>query len=787
LICSVYAIVTKPTNAKRMNPIYLDLHIHTSDDPNNLNPDYNLQLLIDNINNYTKNSTFLISITDHNTINKAVYLKAKDLGINILVGVELHIKNYSSCPPYHCHIYFNLDEINDTIIDELNAKLDKLYPNKVINKDDDSPRIETVINTFDLYEFLLLPHGGQSHSTFDKSIPDGVRFDSTMERSIYYNQFDGFTARGNSGLERTQDYFKKLGINEFVNLMTCTDNYNSSQYPNAKSSQAKPFVPTWMFSLPKFNGLRLSLSESSRLVYSVEKPKNWSENIRAIKLSKANIEIDVELTSGLNVVIGSSSSGKTLLVDSIHKKIYNDFSKTNYGHFEVDKIIVENPSGLYPHYISQNYIMSIVNETTDHNLGNIDIIKKVFPGDDTIREKVDAGLLKLKSDLKDLVKCVKIIEDQDKNLKKIPILSRLVNKQDVQKNIFSNLLPTQETIDKTEYSQHQYEQHTSVLDEIETFLLANPFIEHNDDLIADLKEELNKAFNVSQFENKTRKIIQHSKTDYDEHLRASNEEEQSKKQHFDTLVDSIKKYSKAYSRFKNIIEKISEYSIRCDSEVIESMGHKMYIQNHFSLTKEKFFEVINSHLKTDKKVICFNQLTPENLFLENFKKQSPKVHSYDDFEIKVNKKFEDLNKKKYKIETAEGRDFDNLSAGWKTSVILDIILGYDGDIAPIIIDQPEDNLATNYINNGLVKAIKKIKAKKQVIMVSHNATIPMLADAQNIVLCQNDGNKISIVSSRLEGQIAGKNVLDYIAEITDGGKPSIKKRVKKYNLKHFTE
>ena len=93
----------------------------------------------------------------------------------------------------------------------------------------------------------------------------------------------------------------------------------------------------------------------------------------------------------------------------------------------------------------------------------------------------------------------------------------------------------------------------------------------------------------------------------------------------------------------------------------------------------------------------------------------------------------------------------------------------------MIIDQPEDNLATNYINNGLVKAIKKIKVKKQVIMVSNNSTIPMLADAQNIVLCQNDGNKISIVSSRLEGQIADKNVLDYIAEITDGGKPSIKK------------
>lgn len=771
-----------------MNPVFLDLHIHTSDDPNNLNPDYDLQLLVDNINKYTDDSTFLISITDHNTINKTVYLKAKDLGINILVGVELHIKNYSTCPPYHCHIYFNLNEITVEIIDDLNSKLDELYPNKVVKKDDENiPSIETVINTFDLYEFLLLPHGGQSHSTFDKSIPDGVRFDSTMERSIYYNQFDGFTARGNSGLERTQDYFKKLGINEFVNLMTCTDNYNPNQYPNAKSSQAKPFVPTWMFSLPTFNGLRLSLSESSRLAYSEQKPKNWSENIRAIKLSKPNIEIDVELTSGLNVVIGGSSSGKTLLVDSINNKIYNDFSKSNYGHFEVEKIIIENPSGLHPHYISQNYIMSIVNETTDDNLGNIDIIKKVFPGDDTIREKVDAGLLKLKLDLKNIVKCVKIIEDEDKNLKKIPILSRLVNKQDVQKNIISNLLPSQEIIDKTEYSQHQYEQHSSTLDEIENLLTDNPFIEHNEDLVANLKEELEKAFNVSKFENKTRKLIQLSKSAYDEHLKASNEEEQSKKQHFDTLITSIKNYSKAYSQFKKIIEKISEYAIRCDSEVIESMGHKLYIQNDFSLTKEKFLDVINFYLKTDKKVIDFAQLTPENLFFENFKQQSPKVHSYDDFEIKVNKKFEDLNKKKYKIETADGRDFDNLSAGWKTSVILDIILGYDGDIAPIIIDQPEDNLATNYINKGLVKAIKKIKPKKQVILVSHNATIPMLADAQNIVLCQNIDNKISIVSSRLEGQIDDKNVLDFIAEITDGGKPSIKKRVKKYNLKHFTE
>ena len=126
-----------------------------------------------------------------------------------------------------------------------------------------------------------------------------------------------------------------------------------------------------------------------------------------------------------------------------------------------------------------------------------------------------------------------------------------------------------------------------------------------------------------------------------------------------------------------------------------------------------------------------------------------------------------------------------MSAGWRTSIILDLILGFDGDLAPIIIDQPEDNLATSYINSGLVRAIKKIKSKKQVILVSHNATIPMLADAQNIVLCRNIDNVITVRSNRLEGAIEGKSILDYVAEITDGGKSSIKKRVKKYNLKKF--
>ena len=103
----------------------------------------------------------------------------------------------------------------------------------------------------------MLPHGDNG-GTFDKAIKKGKRFDTTLEKSIYYNQFDGFTARSSSGLEETIEYFKRLGINEFINLLTCSDNYNPERYPEAKSKDSEKFTPTWMFALPTFEGLRLS-------------------------------------------------------------------------------------------------------------------------------------------------------------------------------------------------------------------------------------------------------------------------------------------------------------------------------------------------------------------------------------------------------------------------------------------------------------------------------------------------------------------------------------------------
>lgn len=772
-----------------MEPVFIDFHIHTSENPESLNDSYDLDTLKSKIEQIADGANYLISLTDHNTINKSAYLAAVRKIDNILVGVELHVRNYENAAPYHCHMLFNIESIDSSVIEQLNNKLDELYPNKVVSSDDRTiPSLETIMNAFDEYEFILLPHGGQNHSTFDKSIPLGVQFDKTLERSVYYNHFDGFTARSNRSLEKTHEYFNRLGINEFVNLVTATDNYNPSNYPNCKAgNEASEFIPTWMLASPTFNGVRISLSESTRLKYG-NKPDSWAECIQHILLKNEHIDIDASLAPGLNVVIGGSSSGKSLFVDSIYRIIVDDIGNSIYGKtpYGVQDMVVQNPAGQHPHYLDQNYISKICDpKNEEYNIDDISILKSVFPSDREEKLAIANGLSELGSQLSRLVQSVKEIEALQDSLKRIPKLSHLIVTDIIQGNPIRPLLADEKVIESVDYGDAKYSRDLRELDRIDGFLSSNPLVSHDKSLVDKLKDELLEAHNNAKIESRVRKIINDKKIEIDNAQEHENREIATKRQQFEELLDSIRKYIKNEKIFRSSIDAISKFKIIITTTEIESMGHKLFIDNEFELTKEKFLEVLNLMLKPAFALTSFNKITPESLFDNKFRKQKPKVADYDDFERRVKSKFEGMNKKKYRIITKEGKDFDSLSAGWKTSVILDLILGWGSDNAPLIIDQPEDNLATGYINHGLLKAIKECKGRKQIILVSHNATIPMLGDAQNVVMCKNDYNKITIRSNPLEGDIEGVGVVDLIAETTDGGKASIKKRVKKYNLKNF--
>ncbi len=461
---------------------------------------------------------FLISLTDHNTINKKAYLEGiRKYPSNILLGVEIHICAYKDVAPksYHCHIYFNFDQsgITPETIDELNAKLDKLYPDKKPqNNDPRLPDIQDILEAFDDYDFLLLPHGGQNHSTFDEVLPEGKNFDNAMQRSIYYNFFDGFTSRSDKKTEKTIAYLERLGVHEFVNLITCTDNYDPLVYPNSKSQNAAAFIPSWMYATPSFAGLRISLTDNSRLVYSNKKPKKWRESIRGVKLSQPMIDINVTLTPGLNVVIGESSSGKTLFIDSIVRKItQSGFSDSHYNDYRVSVIEVDYPDNLHPHYINQNYVTTVT--LGERKINEIPIISRILPVNTRARHEIDLGKKDLDTHLKTLFTIVESIENLEEQIERIPILCALFTSIRVSENAIKFLQNIAAKVDDRHYTESEEKEDVTFLDDLEKRLSRNPFIKHDKTLIVALKSEIKLAREHVVISNKVKKAIENAKGD----------------------------------------------------------------------------------------------------------------------------------------------------------------------------------------------------------------------------------------------------------------------------------
>lgn len=769
-----------------MKAIYIDLHIHTSEDADKLNKNYDINELISNVRKIAKGREALISLTDHNVINKDAYmgfLKRKEEDIKILIGVEIHIKNHDEKPAYHCHIYFNIEDITEKQIDSINEILNKLYPKKMVEKKEPNiPKISEIINSFEDYDFILIPHGGQNHATFETSIDPKQTCDETIERTIYYNQIEGFSARSNKGLGKTKKYLQKLGINSFVNLITGTDNYEPTKYPAPKSKLSSEFVPTWMYACNSFQGLKLALSEDSRLEYSIEPTIDDYNIIKNIRLNNENVDINVELTQGLNVVIGESSSGKTLFVDSIMKKIRKEESDYEKD-FKVSQIEIENALGAEPYYIEQNFITEKVKNNNQLNM--VPIVKNLFPEEEYNQELIDKELLNVKTIINELINSVKKVYNAEETIKKLPSLYNLVTKGDVEENIIELFNVDENLLEEIKYIEEEAKQDVEQIINIKSKIQKNKLYYDRD--ISSFDNAIKEIEYLSmkyKFEEKIRNIIQENQEEYEEKIDSTNKSNRKVVKDRTKLFNAIKSYIIGKDKFKENIQKLSNINLEVKTITRNFDGNKLYIKNNLRLTSEILSNIICNYINI-KKIKSLKQLEAEDLYISNF--LTSKVKTYEELNQKLYADIIEKNKKIYKIIGYNGKDFENLSPGWKTAIILDIILKYDKDNAPLIIDQPEDNLANTYINKDLIDGIKEAKKKKQVIMVSHNATIPMLGDAQNIILCRNIDNKIIIRSAKLEESIDNKQVIDYIAEITDGGKKAIKKRFKKYNFKKYRE
>ena len=120
-----------------------------------------------------------------------------------------------------------------------------------------------------------------------------------------------------------------------------------------------------------------------------------------------------------------------------------------------------------------------------------------------------------------------------------------------------------------------------------------------------------------------------------------------------------------------------------------------------------------------------------------------------------------------------------LSTGQKATAVL-LLLLLESD-APLIIDQPEDDLDNRFITEGVVPKMREEKRRRQFVFSTHNANIPVLGDAELIVGLAATGGKASIDPKHM-GSIDAHPVREMVEEILEGGKDAFERRRRKYGF-----
>ena len=127
------------------------------------------------------------------------------------------------------------------------------------------------------------------------------------------------------------------------------------------------------------------------------------------------------------------------------------------------------------------------------------------------------------------------------------------------------------------------------------------------------------------------------------------------------------------------------------------------------------------------------------------------------------------------LDGSEYKGFDELSTGQRCTVILPIILEHQDTV--LIVDQPEDHIDNAFIVDTLISSIRRRATSTQIIVTTHNANIPVLGGASEVIHLNSDGTRGYVVN---EGELGSPKIVEAISNVMEGGKEAFKRRAEFY-------
>lgn len=122
------------------------------------------------------------------------------------------------------------------------------------------------------------------------------------------------------------------------------------------------------------------------------------------------------------------------------------------------------------------------------------------------------------------------------------------------------------------------------------------------------------------------------------------------------------------------------------------------------------------------------------------------------------------------------------SPGQRTAAMLAFVLNHGDE--PLVLDQPEDDLDAEFISKFLLPQLRGSRWRRQIIVATHHANIPVNGDAERVIVLENPAGLFRIRASDGEphvGAIEKQTVRHDIQDIMEGGVRAFVNRERKYN------
>lgn len=116
-----------------------------------------------------------------------------------------------------------------------------------------------------------------------------------------------------------------------------------------------------------------------------------------------------------------------------------------------------------------------------------------------------------------------------------------------------------------------------------------------------------------------------------------------------------------------------------------------------------------------------------------------------------------------------------VSPGQRATALLALALA--GGTEPLLIDQPEDDLDNRYIYEEVVSVLADVCHRRQVIVATHNANIPILGDAEMLVALDAEAERGRVLAY---GGLEDAEVAEWARRILEGGEEAFDARHRRY-------